>query len=67
MGIECGFAAFIDEPPIIEINGSIARIVYRRLDNDRVMSVRTLKRIIERGTRALDRHATGEDHIIVDD
>jgi hypothetical protein len=31
MGMEVGFAAFIDEPPVIEINGSIVRINYRRL------------------------------------
>jgi hypothetical protein len=50
MVMEVGFAAFIDEPPVIEINGSIVRINYRRLD-ERVMSVRTLRRSVERGKR----------------
>jgi hypothetical protein len=67
MGIEVGFAAFIDEPPTIEINGSIVRICYKRADIQRVMSVRTLKRMVERGSRALERHATGEENILIDE
>jgi hypothetical protein len=66
MVMEVGFAAFIDEPPVIEINGSIVRINYRRLD-ERVMSVRTLRRSVERGKRALERHATGEENIVIDE
>lgn len=67
MGMEVGLAAFIDEPPVIEINGSIVRINYRRSDIERVMSVRTLRRMVERGNRALERHATGEENIVIDE
>lgn len=62
-----GFAAFIDEPPVIKISGSIVKIIYGHAEMDRVMSARTLRRAVERGKRALERHATGEDNIIVDE
>jgi hypothetical protein len=67
MGVETRFAAFIDEPPVIEINGGIARISYRRADIERVMSVRTLRRVVERGKRALERHAAGDEHVVIDE
>jgi hypothetical protein len=67
MGIQVGFAAFIDEPPTIEINGNIVRIDYRSADIHRVMSVRTLRRMVERGQIALERHATGEERVLIDE
>lgn len=62
-----GVTAFIDEPPVIEINGGIVVVTYRKAGTQRAMSVRTLRRTVERGERALARHATGEDHITVDE
>lgn len=62
-----GFAAFIDEPPIIEIAGGIVRISYRNGDIERVMSVRNFGRVVERGKKALERFAAGDDRIIIDE
>jgi NaMN:DMB phosphoribosyltransferase len=65
---DLGFAAFIQEAPIIEIKGGVAIIRYRGdPQGDRAMSVRTLARALERGQRALQRHAAGEENVIVDE
>jgi hypothetical protein len=61
------FAGFVTEPPIIEIGeDKIVAVRYRGVP-ERVMSVRTLTRAVERGQRALRQHAAGEKYVIVDD
>lgn len=58
-------ANFIHEPPVIEITAGVVIIRYR--DGERAMSVKTLARAVDRGNRALQRHAAGDQNIIVDD
>lgn len=62
-----GLPGYLEEAPIIEINGGVAVARYVKARIDRAMSVRTLARTTERCRRALERHAAGEDNIIVDD
>lgn len=64
--LETDFAAFVQEPPIIEINANVAIIRHHGISH-RAMSVRTLSRISDRIQRALKRHAAGDENIIVDD
>jgi hypothetical protein len=60
--------AFAQEPPVIEIKDRVAIIRYRGKERcERAMSIRTLARTVARGQKALDLHAAGDDHIIVDD
>jgi hypothetical protein len=59
-------AAFIKEPPTIEITGGIAVVRYSQ-GGERAMSVKTLARAVDRAQRALRRHAAGDENIIVDD
>lgn len=60
--------AFVNDPPIIEIEGSVAIVHYRTGNvSPRAMSIRTLARASERVQKALRRHAAGEENIIVDD
>lgn len=61
--------AFAQEPPVIEIQDRVAIIRYRcgKERCERAMSIRTLARSVARGQKALDLHAAGDDHIIVDD
>jgi hypothetical protein len=62
------FAAFVHEPPVIEIDERIAIIRYRGgTTPERAMSVRNLQRASDRIQKALRLHAAGESHILVDD
>lgn len=63
------FAAFVQEPPTIEISGGVALVRYRTgtLCAERAMSIPNLARAVDRAQRALKRHAAGEEIVIVDD
>jgi NaMN:DMB phosphoribosyltransferase len=63
------FAVFTQEPPVIEIKDRIVVVRYRSGKDciERAMSIRTLARIVERGKEALRRHATGDEHIVIDE
>lgn len=63
------FIAFISEAPTIEISGGVAHVRDRsgNMRIDRAMSLKSLAKYVERGQRALKRHAEGDENIIVDD
>lgn len=61
-----GSTIFSNEPPIIEIRDEVA-IIHHNGQLERAMSVRSFTRWIDRGQKALRRHAAGEAHVIVDD
>lgn len=69
MGSFAKIVPFVSEPPRIEISGGIATIQIRsgRDVTELVTTVCNLARSIERGQRALNCHAAGDDHIIIDD
>ena len=60
---------FVTEAPIIEMRGGVVHIRYTSNGEatERTMSVKTFAKAIERGQRALDRYARGEENVIVDD
>lgn len=62
-----GFAAFVNDAPIIEIKGGVAFVRYGNSGMDRAMSIQTFTRAVERGQRALRKHAAGDEHVLVDD
>lgn len=57
--------SFIQQPPVIEIVGGV--VLVRDECIERAMSLSTLARVVDRGQRALKRHAAGETSVIVDD
>lgn len=61
--------AHITEAPTIEISDAVAHVRDRsgNVRIDRAMSVRSFTKYVERGQRALERYAKGEQNIIVDD
>jgi hypothetical protein len=60
--------AFAQEPPVIEIKDRVAIIRYRGKEHcERAMSIRTLGRTVERAQLALRRHASGDEHIVIDE
>lgn len=59
---------YLDEPPTVEISGGVVHIRDRsgaRLI-ERAMSIKNFRRSLERGQRALDRYAKGEENVVED-
>lgn len=63
------FAAFINEPPTIQISGGVAFVRYRSggIHAERAMAIQTLRQAAERSLRALRQHAAGDEYVLVDD
>lgn len=63
------FIAHISEAPTIEISDGVAHVRDRsgNMRIERAMSIKSLTKYVERGQRALERHANGEHNIIEDD
>lgn len=63
------FVAHITEAPTIEIRDGVAHVRDRsgNLRIDRAMSIKSFAKYVERGRRALERHAAGDAIIVVDD
>lgn len=63
------FVAHITEAPTVEIRDGVAHVRDRsgNMRIDRAMSVRSFAKYVERGQRALERHAAGDDNVCIDD
>ncbi len=69
MGFETDIVAHLDEAPVVQIRKGVGRIIDRsgRARIERTMSIQDMRVYYERVGRALERHAAGEQDVIVDD